>query len=160
MQSHPIPKQRSREAAKRDAMLAARGEAWCSRCRAPRPVAEFHRNRRQANGLATYCKACWKLRPRNRASIRDYDWRSRYGLTTAEYDALFAAQSGACAICCQPETRLLRGKVQRLSVDHDHTSGRVRGLLCSACNVGLALFRDDEHRLRQAIAYLKGHQPD
>lgn len=63
---------------------------------------------------------------------------------------MFASQGGVCAICRQPEGREGRS----LSVDHDHDSGVVRGLLCDSCNVGLGRFRDDPELVRSALEYL------
>lgn len=63
-----------------------------------------------------------------------------------------SVQDGLCAICKAPETPEPKGN---LHVDHDHTSGRVRGLLCFPCNAGLGSFKDDIERLEAAIEYLK-----
>lgn len=73
----------------------------------------------------------------------------RYGMTHACFDRLFAAQGHACAICKETGTGI------RWVVDHDHSTGAVRGILCSPCNVGLGVFRDDPARLGAAISYLK-----
>lgn len=74
-----------------------------------------------------------------RADRRGYDWARRYGLTRAQYEAILVAQGGVCAICKRPERLRAGGVVRPLSVDHDHDTGRVRGLLCNGCNrlVGL-----------------------
>lgn len=72
----------------------------------------------------------------------------KYGLSTADYDAMLTAQSGLCAICSNPP-----GKI-RLHVDHDHETGEVRGLLCAACNRGIGSLRDDPALLLSALAYL------
>lgn len=87
----------------------------------------------------------------------------RYGITMAQYDALVAAQGGACAICRQVFTA-----VKDTHVDHDHRccppagSQRakrcgtcVRGILCGQCNKGLGMFRDDVETLNAAIRYLR-----
>ncbi len=66
-----------------------------------------------------------------------------------------AAQGGVCAICGLPETRVVKGKLNRLAVDHDHTTGRVRGLLCFRCNTCLGRFEDNVELLRAAEAYLE-----
>lgn len=60
-----------------------------------------------------------------------------YGLTGDKYEAMLRKQNGLCALCHQPETRRQYGRLTRLSVDHDHLSGHVRGLLCRACNAGI-----------------------
>ena len=82
---------------------------------------------------------------------------SQYGLTPEEYDEMFAAQEGKCAIC----KRVPSGNgVDRhnLVVDHDHDTGKVRSLLCDFCNRGLGIFRDSPDDLIAAAAYLLQHQ--
>ncbi len=69
--------------------------------------------------------------------------------------AMWISQDGVCAICRRPETFITTGQGPcRLSVDHDHKTGKVRGLLCRDCNVGLGNFGDSGERLRNAAAYL------
>jgi hypothetical protein len=81
------------------------------------------------------------------ASLKHY-YQSRYGTTKDEVDRM--AQTG-CAIC---GTTDWPGRHNRPHVDHDHTTGAVRGILCSECNTGLGKFRDDPDRLTAAIRYL------
>ena len=82
---------------------------------------------------------------------RDYELRRRYGIGNDEYQAIFEAQRGLCAICGVHQNEIS----QALSVDHCHESGKVRGLLCGKCNVGLGQFNDDIEGLEAAITYLK-----
>ena len=70
--------------------------------------------------------------------LRRRKLRTKYGITTEDYDALFANQAGACAVCQQPSP-----EGRALHVDHDHESGKVRGLLCAQCNMGLGCFKDN-----------------
>jgi len=79
----------------------------------------------------------------SRALLREY------GLTRADVKALAKAQRGACAICRLP---LPRGKWTH--IDHNHFTGKVRGLLCGTCNVGLGMFQDSAVLLRRAACYL------
>lgn len=81
--------------------------------------------------------------------------KREYGLTLDEYDRLNIKQNGLCAICFKKETR--PGKDVNLSVDHCHTTGRVRGLLCSSCNLALGQLGDDPARMLNMIAYLANH---
>jgi hypothetical protein len=82
--------------------------------------------------------------------------RRTYGLTEAQYHAMVVAQGGVCAICFKPEaaTHFRTGTSQSLAVDHDHSSNRVRALLCTRCNKALGQFEDNIATLHSAIAYL------
>lgn len=75
---------------------------------------------------------------------------ARYGLTAAQYDALYEYQGGKCYLC-----KRATGKTRRLSVDHDHATGEVRGLLCRPCNDILGHARDDTLFFERAIRYLQ-----
>lgn len=74
-----------------------------------------------------------------------------YGITVEEHNELFEAQDGVCAICLREEWVVGRS----LAIDHDHATGKVRGLLCGPCNQGLGLLADDIARLQRAIDYLR-----
>jgi len=85
---------------------------------------------------------------------RDQKLRYVFGITIAEYYELHKKQSGVCAICGRPETKMLHGVITNLSVDHDHETGKVRGLLCYRCNTGIGKLRDSADLLRKAADYL------
>jgi hypothetical protein len=91
----------------------------------------------------------------NREANRDYyrskDFQRIYGISFAEYQRMLIAQRGVCAICEKPETKIEKGTLRLLSVDHDHTTGAIRGLLCANCNLGLGYFRDSQGTLRKAM---------
>lgn len=76
----------------------------------------------------------------------------KYGLTPVDYAALLAAQGGVCALCGSTQGR-------RLVVDHCHETGRVRGLLCTACNGALGKLGDTPEALLRVVAYLRGEMP-
>lgn len=79
----------------------------------------------------------------------------KYGIDAMQYHLLHEQCGGVCMICKQPESALDRwGKPKRLSVDHDHNTGFIRGLLCARCNPALGLFADNPELLRQAAQYL------
>jgi hypothetical protein len=86
---------------------------------------------------------------------------TKYRLSPDKYAALHEAQGGLCAICREPETRVVRGarEPSRLAVDHHHQTGEVRGLLCWRCNTAIGNFRDNPAFLRAGIAYLERHEP-
>ena len=87
---------------------------------------------------------------------RRYDLQKRFGLTLEEYDRLFAEQGGVCAICGNPESARdqWNGRVRRLAVDHDHETGRVRGLLCGRCNTSIRCHLTPKH-FRAIALYLE-----
>lgn len=85
---------------------------------------------------------------------RDKWFKRHYGIDLAWYEAQHTKQGGVCAICREPETALIKGRLIQLSVDHCHEEGHVRGLLCMVCNRGLGFFKHDPERLQGAIEYL------
>lgn len=85
---------------------------------------------------------------------RHYKLCRNFGITIWEFDELCNSQRGKCAICGKEETTTTHGKTRPLSVDHNHRTGAVRGLLCSTCNIGLGCFYDDPELLEKAIEYL------
>ena len=85
---------------------------------------------------------------------RDAQRLRKFGLTRELYERQLAAQERRCAICKRAVEELQR----ELAVDHDHTTGAVRGLLCMTCNAALGMLRDSEKLLRAAIEYLRRHR--
>jgi len=81
--------------------------------------------------------------------------KKRYGVTFEWYQKTLAEQNNVCAICAKPETTQIRNKTIAMPVDHCHTTGKVRGLLCTQCNRALGLFGDDPATLQAAIGYLE-----
>lgn len=75
----------------------------------------------------------------------------KYGLTLARYESMRVAQANRCAICFQVS------ESNRLSIDHDHETGAVRGLLCTRCNWALGIMLDDPERLQSAATYLRSN---
>jgi hypothetical protein len=91
----------------------------------------------------------------SRQRKKDYGYLKKYNIDKETYEALLLQQNQVCAICLQPETLMQRNKTILLSVDHCHTTGKVRGLLCAACNVSIGRMNDDISRLQRAIDYLR-----
>ena len=79
-----------------------------------------------------------------------------YNTTLEDFNNRLEEQGHKCKICGKEETRKFNSTRWKLSVDHCHKTGRVRGLLCAKCNVGLAKFEEDEQQFLNAIRYLKG----
>jgi hypothetical protein len=83
-----------------------------------------------------------------RASKKKSLLKCAYGMTVEQFDALLLSQQGRCAICSEvPESSL--------HVDHCHVTGKIRGLLCTQCNVGIGMMKESPLRLRSAIRYLE-----
>lgn len=84
--------------------------------------------------------------------------KKNYGLTLEQYDAMSEAQEHVCAVCGQPETMKKHGRLLPLAVDHDHSTGKIRGLLCHICNRGLGLLGDNLRIVIAAADYLARYE--
>lgn len=144
---------------------------YCPECRLYLPIENFKKVttqsslRKNPDGRYWCCNPCfmnieWISTPKtetyNRKMKRRYKLQKRtdyveytYGLTKEEYLLKINQQKNLCAICKEKQ----EGKV--LCVDHDHKTGKVRGLLCNQCNIGLGNLKDDTQILQSAIEYLK-----
>ncbi len=130
-------------------------------CGLEKSVDEFYWDRGRPRPV---CKVCyneqqigWRVASKDKRARwqRNYDLAKKYGITLEDYEAMLAAQDGVCAICQQPETVNGRtGEVRLLSVDHDHETEEVRGLLCHMCNSLLALAQEDAEILKAARDYV------
>lgn len=148
--------------------LVARGCSYmeqhkvCPGCGVETPLSGFSpRDSRVSWGK---CKAC------NRKYVREYYERypekkrdvnrrshlkSTYDMTVEQYDEMLAAQGGGCGSCGGQETRLHQnGRLRSMAVDHDHKTGRVRGILCQRCNITLGLCEEKPEVLMQVIKYI------
>ena len=112
----------------------------------------------------SYCKDCQIIRAKshnfiNKKAIQNKKRINAYGISTEEYELIRKKQDGRCKICKDRRERLKRnGKILSLSIDHDHNTGRVRGLLCYKCNLALGNFEDKVIYLLRAICYLLKHR--
>lgn len=148
----------------------------CRKCGETKPLGEFYRDRSRKDGRGSRCRECHatyreanrdRIRERtlrwqreNREKCREFNRRShrkhqkrvkadrvmrRFGLTLVEYDKILAR---GCALC---------GDHDRIGIDHDHTTGRVRDALCGRCNSMLGMAADSPERLEAGAAYLRAH---
>jgi hypothetical protein len=155
----------------------------CRKCKVIKPLSEFENNKKRKDGKGARCHECENERDRKyRAENKEkqnkrqrrwlaahpekkkeykkkFPWKpspevsrrgtlKQYGLTTSDYNRMVEQQDGVCAICGSDN------KGKNLNVDHDHKTGRVRGLLCNHCNWGLGHMKDDTGILEKAIGYL------
>lgn len=95
----------------------------------------------------------WRKTEGYLAAIRKY----RYGVSEEDYSRMFQEQDGLCAICKRPERRVRNGKIQSLSIDHNHETGKVRQLLCDDCNTALGRVEENLDILKAMIEYLGRH---
>ena len=141
----------------------------CKNCGEEKPLNEFTKDKRRKLGVGSWCKKChnsrhWKNKDKNNAKCKlhylnnkqqykEYRRFKNYGVTPDQFNALFEEQRGGCAICS-----VLLANDKTTCVDHCHTTGKVRGLLCSNCNFALGHFKDSITLIQSAIRYLEGRQ--
>ena len=95
-----------------------------------------------------------KYYQQHKNSLRDRDLQKKYNISLNEYNTLLQNQNCVCAIC--KINKCSSGKA--FAVDHSHETGKVRGLLCKNCNLGLGIFKDNPLTLQKASSYLMEHQ--
>jgi Recombination endonuclease VII len=153
----------------------------CMKCKTVKPYTEYGKLKSSSDGYYFYCKPCVKSNSKknyekhknkiniysrkyykkvsedpgyNRARYvkkhRNNHLIKKYGITEEKYREISKAQNNACAICKKSEL----DEKNKLAVDHDHDSGKVRGLLCRDCNTGIGHFKDNIDLLNMAINYL------
>lgn len=101
------------------------------------------------------CKECFKIIAKK--SYHKYYNERNFNISDADRQLIDDNQNGVCAICKEEET-IIDGqtkKVKPLSLDHDHKTGKIRGLLCTKCNIGISHFNDEAYLLRRAADYLE-----
>jgi hypothetical protein len=128
----------------------------CNKCKIEKPFEDFHEDSSKPQGRCYTCKPCASIRAKahyeaNRKKAKDYNLKRYYGIDLEVFEDLLSAQNGCCAIC---GTDAPGGK-GTWHVDHCHSSGKVRGLLCHHCNVGLGHFKDSKTLLLKASLYLE-----
>jgi hypothetical protein len=135
---------------------------YCGSCDQWKPkTEEFFYFRKARNQWDNPCRECRRIysqqfyenNPPTQERQRNARIKYLYGITNEDYEQMLIDQDGVCAVCATPPTE---GK--RLSVDHDHDTGHVRGLLCYKCNTAAGLLGDDPALAAQLTLYLKGEQ--
>lgn len=138
----------------------------CNVCLQDKPLTDFYPVTRGSEVRRTYCKACFKSqiqkwKQQNPERYRETARRSNkknylkrylsfaYGLTLEQYHELYRKHNGKCAIYRKQEV------ISRLSIDHDHKTGKIRGLLCRTCNSGIGLFQESKDLIQKAFLYLE-----
>jgi hypothetical protein len=124
--------------------MNTKSSVTCTKCNIEKPVSSFYKKSSESGKLRAMCRECFKKYHRvNIASIISKRYNSSPEIISETLSKI------ACQICGYvPESG-------RNFIDHDHTTGKIRGLLCFKCNSALGLFKDNKELLLKAIAYLK-----
>ena len=138
---------------------------YCKACDSYKVKTDFHKDASSKRGYTYYCKECANSRsrkwtaenghkPEYRASKWGAYYKHKYGLSLEDRIGLLREQDNACAICRVP----LNPHGTHTHTDHCHTTGKIRGILCTNCNRGLGHFKDSIDNLKEAIKYLEGNK--
>lgn len=119
--------------------LTARLMHECTHCKLNKPTREYLKDTRYTNGHRNTCNRC------RTKQVLNCQRKKKYGMGTVEYEEFFKKHNHSCDVC---------GAEDRLGVDHCHTSGAARGLLCSRCNTALGMVNDDIEVLEGLVGYL------
>lgn len=129
----------------------------CFACKETKPIFEYYKS--NVRYYQNECKECnktrkqaWHKTDQGKRSSANTKLKARFGITLEQYEEMYASQDGKCLICGVQES--VQG--HRLAVDHCHTTGKIRGLLCKSCNVGLGNFYDNPELLKNAAKYIEG----
>ncbi|SRR6266568_4002078 len=132
--------------------IPVKNDRPCTKCGETDSAKFYYRKGGKEYRIST-CIACCKARQNKeqRAKISRKSTLKEHGVTIEQYETMFIAQKGVCKICGKEETT----KKGSLSVDHCHETGKVRGLLCRKCNLGIGFLQHDKELLTRAITYLQ-----
>lgn len=121
----------------------------CRICKQHKAQEDFVKNASYTSGYATLCKKCNADRAKAFRQAQPHKWKGwKYGVTPEQIKELLESQT-QCAICESKE---------RLVIDHDHKTNKIRGILCDGCNKGLGCFKDSPYDLYSAAQYLEKHR--
>jgi len=150
----------------------------CTKCNEQKSLIEYPKDKTKKDGVHTQCKVChrernknkrltdpvWrekanaksaayrsKFPDKNKQSIRNATLKAKYGITSKQYEELFKNQGYCCAVCGRKESK----GYGKMPVDHNHVTGKVRGILCQPCNVTLGKVEEKEEILLSLIKYLR-----
>lgn len=133
----------------------------CTKCKETKPLSEFYVDRAKQDGKRNYCSSCdieksrryrEEFPEKSKRQVRSSKLKIKYQIDLEQFEAMVESQNNSCAIC---KTEFYDPR--RTCVDHNHTTGKVRQILCHHCNSGLGMFRESEEYLTNAINYLRAH---
>ena len=152
----------------------------CSKCLSTRPSDQFNKRKANKDGLTVWCKPCVstynKIRKANYSPERveqlkqmerayrqskpykDYDWSrhiaKKFGISEFQYNEMQIAQKNCCQICSINQ----KDSKRRFAIDHNHSTGKIRGLLCQTCNQAIGMLKENKDILYSAIKYLEKYE--
>jgi hypothetical protein len=127
----------------------------CPKCGVEKPLSEFHKDKYNKDGITRNCGKCATSQSKewyrkNPHVKRNANLFREYGISLEEFENMKIKQQGKCAIC----KNVFKNSVDTC-VDHNHTTGQVRELLCNHCNRAIGLFRESIDTVKSALNYLK-----
>jgi hypothetical protein len=149
----------------------------CYKCNTEQPLNQFTKDKYSKDNHSGLCKACTAIKrkawntqnpgvtvaaskrwteenPEKAKRIRRNSWlKHSYGITQDQYDEMLRLQNNQCAICQRPQSDMIR----KFCVDHNHTTGEVRDLLCPECNSLIGMAKENKDILLKAISYIEKH---
>lgn len=130
----------------------------CTKCLEIKSLLDFHKDKAVKDGRSYWCKKCvaannkiYLSTPDGKRSARKAQLKAKFGITPADYDKMYVDQLGKCGICGTHQSDLKKS----LAVDHNHETGKIRGLLCNRCNIGIMNLKEDAENCLLAYQYLR-----
>ena len=132
-----------------------KGYRVCCVCKVEKKYYYYYRSKKGTHGIGHRCKECdaaYNKGIYDPTRNRELNYKRKFGITLEDYNRMLKSQNNRCAICNRKSNN--HRLYKHLDVDHCHTTGKVRGLLCHGCNAGIGSLQDDVELLEKAIAYL------
>lgn len=128
----------------------------CLKCLKEQPLSEYHKNKQGRDGRQPRCRTCLHQAQREYRKSNGYGSaiKYRYGITLTDYNNMLVSQNNKCLLC-MIEFDSIPGRLSKPVIDHNHTTGKVRGLLCHPCNVALGLVKENRETLQRMIEYVE-----
>lgn len=121
-----------------------KGMKRCTKCKVYYGKSEFSKDKNKSTGLSSRCKYC----------VKEDQLKRNYKISLEDYNFIYESQKGKCAICGKDRKELKYD----LAIDHNHTTGKIRGLLCNSCNSLIGCAEDNKDIIQSAIDYLRGNK--
>lgn len=148
-------------------------QSWCRECSSVHHALQRNANLEEERIKERFWERRWRKENPEKAKEKDRrrrlanpnldrekDLKRHFGITLQQYDEMFLAQDGVCAICKHPESVRYNknsDKIKRLAVDHCHETGKIRGLLCTRCNPAVGYMQNDPFRAQSLFGYILHH---